>query len=71
MADSCADVEAVPNAVAIRNDLEETVELTTNLLLVERLQPGDVSHAVLSLVSEIQQCIMGVAEPVDAGFTVK
>jgi NAD(P)-dependent dehydrogenase (short-subunit alcohol dehydrogenase family) len=90
--DICADVEAVPYAVAMRNDLEQTVdlirktgrqgvvheadvyeieqvrdavdrgvtELMTNLLPVERLQPGDVSQTVLFLVSEMQQCITGV-----------
>jgi SDR family mycofactocin-dependent oxidoreductase len=43
----------------------------TNLLPVELLEPGDISDAVLFIVSDAGRYITGVTLPVDAGFTAK
>jgi len=44
---------------------------TENLLPVGMIQPGDVSDAVLWLVSDQARYVTGVALPVDAGFSAK
>src|SRR5919106_1433928 len=42
-----------------------------NLLPVEMLEPGDISNAILWLVSDDARYVTGVTLPVDAGFLVK
>ena len=44
---------------------------TENLLPVPMIRPGDVSDAVLWLVSDQARYVTGVALPVDAGFSAK
>jgi len=43
----------------------------TNALPVDMLEPGDISNAILWLVSDDARYVTGVTLPVDAGFTVK
>jgi NAD(P)-dependent dehydrogenase (short-subunit alcohol dehydrogenase family) len=43
----------------------------TNALPVERLEPVDISNAILWLVSDDARYVTGVTLPVDAGFQVK
>jgi SDR family mycofactocin-dependent oxidoreductase len=49
----------------------QAVAATENLLPVPMIQPGDVSDAVLWLVSDQARYVTGVTLPVDAGFNVK
>jgi len=42
-----------------------------NALPVDMLEPVDISHAVIWLVSDDARYVTGVTLPVDAGFTVK
>lgn len=49
----------------------QSAAATENLLPVPMIQPGDVSDAVLWLVSDQARYVTGVTLPVDAGFSVK
>ena len=50
-------------------DSEAMSALTTRVLPVNMIQPGDVSDAILWLVSDAAKNVTGVTLPVDAGVT--
>ncbi|MDF3306429.1 mycofactocin-coupled SDR family oxidoreductase [Rhodococcus sp. T2V] len=48
-----------------------SVNLAGNLLPVDKIEPGDLSEAVVWLASDAARFVTGAALPIDAGFTAR